>query len=207
MLATPVKTPPESPRWIHELKYDGFRVLASRSGRHVRLIAGNGRDIARSFPEIVADMLAIGRDFTIDGDLVICDVRGHPQLESLRRRALMTGTLDVTYAAIEAPASIFAFDLLELDGIDYRQRPLLERKRQLARILRGRERIRCAGYQENAAALLAEARRLEIEGIVAKRVNSVYTAGRSQDWRTISIRRATHEGQGVRDADWVSRER
>jgi bifunctional non-homologous end joining protein LigD len=197
MHATPVKAPPESPRWIHELKYDGFRVLASRSGRHVRLCSSTGRDIARSFPEIVADMLAIGRDFTIDGDLVICDRRGHPQFERLRQRALMAETIDVTYAAIESPASILAFDLLELDGVDYRQRPLLERKRQLARILRGRERVRCAGYQQNGAALLAEARRLEIEGIVAKRVNSVYTAGRSQDWRTISIRRAAHERRTV----------
>ena len=103
----------------------------------------------------------------------------------------------MAYAALEAPASILAFDLLELDGVDHRQRPLLERKRQLARILRGRDRIRCAGYQENGAALLAEARRLEIEGIVAKRVNSVYTAGRSQDWRAIRIRRPGDERRTV----------
>jgi bifunctional non-homologous end joining protein LigD len=197
MYATPVKALPESPRWIHELKYDGFRVLASKGGGQVRLCLCNGRDIARSFPEIVADMLAIGRDLTIDGDLVICDGRGHPQFERLRRRALLTGTIAVAYAALDAPASIFAFDLLELDGVDCRQRPLLERKRQLARILRGRDRIRCAGHQENGAAQLAEARRLEIEGIVAKRVNSVYTAGRSQDWRTISIRRGADERRTV----------
>ena len=197
MHATPVKAPPESPRWIHELKYDGFRVLASRCGRQVRLYLSNGRDIARSFPEVVADLLAIRRDVTIDGDLVVCDERGHPQFERLRRRALMTGTMEVAYAALEAPASIFAFDLLELDGVDCRRRPLLERKRQLARILRGRERIRCAGHQGNGVALLAEARRLEIEGIVAKRVNSVYTAGRSQDWRTISVRRDAGERRSV----------
>ena len=197
MHATPVKAPPESPRWIHELKYDGFRILASKSGREVHLYSSNGRDIARSFPEIVADMLALGRNLTIDGDLVICDEQGHPWLERLRRRALMTETVAVAYAALEAPASILAFDLLELDGVDHRQRPLLERKRQLARILRGRDRIRCAGYQENGAALLAEARRLEIEGIVAKRVNSVYTAGRSQDWRAIRIRRPGDERRTV----------
>jgi bifunctional non-homologous end joining protein LigD len=171
MYATPVKTPPESPRWIHELKYDGFRVLASKNGGQVRLCLCNGRDIARSFPEIVADMLAIGRDLTIDGDLVICDGRGHPQFERLRRRALMTGTIAVACAALDAPASIFAFDLLELDRVDCRQRPLL--------------------------ALLAEARRLEIGGIVAKRVNSVYTAGRSQDWRAVSIRRDADERRTV----------
>ena len=192
----PVKALPTSPGWLYELKYDGFRVLVSKVGQTVRLCSRNGRDMAGSFPELVADLQASGRDFTIDGELVVVDHHGHPQFERLRRRALRSRRISVKAASLMHPAAIFAFDLLEIDGLDERHRPLLERKRRLGLVLGGRKRVKLAGHHENGVALLAKAVKLELEGIVAKRADSTYTAGRSRQWLKIKTRAGIERERG-----------
>src|SRR5688572_9504945 len=87
MLASSAKTPFAYRGWIFELKYDGFRCLATKHGTRVHLESRRGRDMAPSFPEVVEALRAIPHDFVIDGELVICDERGCPQFERLGKRA------------------------------------------------------------------------------------------------------------------------
>ena len=190
MLATAAKAPFAAPGWIFELKYDGLRVLASRRGQRVRLESSRGRDMAPSFPELVDALRAIPHELILDGELVVCDGRGRPQFERLARRARISKEESVRTGAIEDPAAVFAFDLLWLDGRDYRNFPLVIRKGMLRYVLRQSQRIIYASHFENSAAeLWALARKFKLEGVVAKDASSLYTAGRTDRW--VTIRTAT----------------
>ncbi|MDB5927090.1 MAG: ligase [Betaproteobacteria bacterium] len=189
MLATPANVPFSAQGWIFELKYDGFRVLASKRGKRVRLESRNGRDMTAAFPELVAAMRTIQRDLVIDGELVICDERGCPQFARLGQRARLRRPDRIDEAAAKNPAAIFAFDLLELDGEDYRGYPLVIRKGMLQHALSGSGRIIYAGHFENSAAeLWALAKKFELEGIVAKDGSAAYAAGRSTRWQKIKTK-------------------
>jgi bifunctional non-homologous end joining protein LigD len=189
MLATPANVPFSAQGWIFELKYDGFRVLASKRGKRVRLESRNGRDMTAAFPELVAAMRTIQRDLVIDGELVICDERGCPQFAKLGQRARLRRPDRIDEAAAKNPAAIFAFDLLELDGEDYRGYPLVIRKGMLQHALSGSGRIIYAGHFENSAAeLWALAKKFELEGIVAKDGSAAYAAGRSTRWQKIKTK-------------------
>lgn len=141
MLATPAKALFHARGWIYELKYDGFRCLATKHGKRVRLESRNGRDMAPQFPELVDAMRALDHDLVLDGELVICDERGHPQWDRLRNRSVRRNEESIRSAAAEDPAAIFAFDMLWLDGEDYRGFPLVVRKAMLRDALKGSRRI------------------------------------------------------------------
>jgi bifunctional non-homologous end joining protein LigD len=182
MLATPGKLS-SAQGWIYELKYDGFRCLVTKVGQVVRLESRNGRDMSACFPELVDAGRAIAHDFVVDGELVILDDCGRPQWDRLKRRHHLKHPGRIATAAVEEPACIFAFDLLWLDGEDYRSRPLLDRKSGLYDSLGQRGRIRHASHFANSAAELWKlAVQLDLEGIVAKDAQSIYTAGRTTRW-------------------------
>jgi bifunctional non-homologous end joining protein LigD len=186
MLLAETQAPFERRGWIFELKYDGFRVLAQRSGSFVSITSRRGTDLTACFPEIVECLVELP-DLVLDGELVVLDARGHPQFERLARRARMSRFPSVDAAAKEDPAMIFAFDLLELRGKDMRSQPLLKRKAALEKVLKGSSRIRYLTHVgEDGRRLFAAAARLELEGIVAKRADSAYKRGRSRDWLKIS---------------------
>lgn len=89
MLATSAPGPFSRPGWLFEPKYDGFRILARKERGAVRLITRNGFDLAKAFPELVIELETLP-DVVMDGELVVLDEHGHPQFDSLRRRARMT---------------------------------------------------------------------------------------------------------------------
>jgi bifunctional non-homologous end joining protein LigD len=185
MLATPGALF-SAPGWIFELKYDGFRCLASKCGDVIRLESRNGRDMSACFPELVEAMQAVEHDFVCDGELVVLDEQGRPQWERLKRRHVLRHPARIRQAAAEEPACIFAFDLLWLDGEDYRPRPLLERKWALYEVLGQWGRVRHAGHVANSSAELWQmAVQLELEGIVAKDASAPYVAGRSTRWQKV----------------------
>ncbi|MGZ5165227.1 MAG: ATP-dependent DNA ligase [Burkholderiales bacterium] len=185
MLATP-GTLFSAPGWIFELKYDGFRCLASKWGDVIRLESRNGRDMSGCFPELVEAMRAVEHSFVCDGELVVLDEQGRPQWERLKRRHVLRHPARIRQAAAEEPACIFAFDLLWLDGEDYRARALLDRKWALYEVLGQRGRVRHAGhFADSSAELWQMAVELELEGIVAKDAGSIYTAGRATRWLKI----------------------
>jgi bifunctional non-homologous end joining protein LigD len=185
MLATPGKL--FSTRgWIYELKYDGFRCLVSKRGDVVRLESRGGRDMSAQFPELVSEIRPIPQDFVADGELVILDDQGRPQWDRLHTRHTLRHPRRIQESVTRNPAAIFAFDLLALNGADFRQRPLLERKAALHRTLPANRRIRYTRHlNDDCAPLWQMALNLELEGIVAKDGRSSYQAGRSTQWQKI----------------------
>ena len=201
MLASSAAKPFERAGWIFELKYDGFRVLAMRSGMEMRLLSRRGNDLARWFPEIVACVRELP-NVVLDGELVVLDEKGKPEFERLSRRARTRNPISIEAATRSDPAAVFAFDLLSLRGKDVRGLPLLKRKELVADVLRNSQRIRPVQYVgEQGQRLYDAASALELEGIVAKRADAPYKAGRSKDW--IKICTATgREMQHRRSEAW-----
>src|SRR5258708_6691246 len=128
--AQPVKAskPPSGPDWVHEIKHDGYRLIVRRDGPIVRLYTRNAYDWTVRLPAIAAAAGRIkAKSFTIDGEAVVLGPDGLSRFEELRRRS-------AAHAAI-----LYAFDLIEHDGEDLPDRPLLNRKAALARLLRDSE--------------------------------------------------------------------
>src|SRR5215831_5253360 len=125
-LPSPADRPPSGPGWIHEIKHDGFRLMARRDAAGVRLLTRNGHDWAGRYPQISEAAAALQgvRSFLIDGEAVACDGDGLPIFDKLR------------YRRADKTVFLYAFDLIELNGQDLRREPLEVRKRQLASLLR-----------------------------------------------------------------------
>jgi bifunctional non-homologous end joining protein LigD len=175
-LATLVGAAPEGSDWVHEIKLDGYRVLARIERGRVRLLTRNRQDWTERFPTVeeAAATLPV-KEALLDGEIVALDRSGVSSFQALQQGAEGTGGWSLAYVA---------FDLLFLDGRDLRPQPLLERKKALARLLRGRRgRLR---YSEHFDAPGPEvhqrACRMHLEGIVSKRKQAPYVAGRGQAW-------------------------
>ena len=196
MLATPGKLF-SALGWVYELKHDGFRCLITKRGKTVRLESRSGRDIGGCFPELVEEIRPIRAEFMADSELVVLDQEGRSDWERLHGRHRLKDSGKIARAAIEDPAAIFAFDLLWLNGADFRPRPLLQRKDALHRVLPANRRIRFATHiPDSCSELWKLANEMELEGIVAKRGDSAYTAGPSDCWQKIKTDvGAEREGQ------------
>ena len=119
------KEPPAGSGWIHEIKHDGFRILAELNAGGVKLITRKGFDLAERFPLAVAAIAALpARSCIVDGEAIACDANGLPVFDLLR------------YRRQDGAVTLCAFDLLELDGVDLRPKPIEVRKRTLTRLLR-----------------------------------------------------------------------
>ncbi|MGB3745784.1 MAG: ATP-dependent DNA ligase, partial [Xanthobacteraceae bacterium] len=124
-LPSPAKAPPSGPGWIHEIKHDGFRIMAWRDGAGVRLFTRNGNDFTARFPLAVAALAALpGRSFLIDGEAIVTNDKGLAVFELIRR------------ARNGGAVVLCAFDLIELEGEDLRRAPIEHRKHKLARLVR-----------------------------------------------------------------------
>jgi bifunctional non-homologous end joining protein LigD len=121
------KTVPRASDWLHELKYDGYRVRVERNGNRVRLITRNGYDWTKRFPWIIeAARKNRSRQFVIDGEAVVLGVDGISDFATLHS------------GKSNGEVQLYAFDVLAMDGEDLRDLPLSMRKASLARLLRGR---------------------------------------------------------------------
>jgi bifunctional non-homologous end joining protein LigD len=173
-LPSPADKPPSGSNWIHEIKHDGYRLMARRDPVGIRLLTRNGNDWSARFPLVVEAVNHLKlRSCLIDGEVVCCDERGLAIFSTLRQRRN------------EARAFLFAFDLLEMDGLDMRREPIETRKATLASLLRkGKPGVRLNEHiaHPNGAAVFQHACKLGAEGIVSKRLGSRYRSGRSPDW-------------------------
>lgn len=177
--------------WVFELKYDGYRMLARREGNRVDLLSRTGRALNPSFPEMAHAVASLPCDsLLLDGEIVVQDAAGRPDFGLLQQRAALSGTLEVARAARHLPAVFYVFDLLSAAGRDLRSLPLVRRKALLAQVLPTTGPLR---YSEHVArrgrATFESARRLGLEGMVAKRADSPYRAGRSKDWVKVRTRK------------------
>jgi ATP-dependent DNA ligase len=124
-LPSPAKAPPSGPGWLHEIKHDGFRIMARRDGAGIRLITRNGNDFTDRFPIIVAAVTALpARSFLIDGEAIVTNGDGLAVFDLIR------------HTRHGGAAVLCAFDLIELDGEDLRRSSIEYRKRKLAKLLR-----------------------------------------------------------------------
>jgi bifunctional non-homologous end joining protein LigD len=172
-LPSPAKAPPSGPGWLHEIKHDGFRIMARRDSAGVRLITRHGNDFTTRFSFIAMAVSKLPvRSCLIDGEAIVCDENGLAVFELIRRDG----------AGEQAVPS--AFDLLELDGKDLRRKPIETRKALLAKLLTGSHLslVLNEHYEEDGAIVFREACRLGCEGIVSKRLGSTYRRGRSPHW-------------------------
>jgi len=192
--AQPVKAskPTSGPDWVHEIKHDGYRLIVRRDGPIVRLYTRTAYDWTARLPAIAAAAGRIkAKSFTIDGEAVVVGPDGLSRFDDLRRR-------EAARTAI-----LYAFDLIEHDGEDLRDRPFLDRKTALARLLRDTD----AGIVLNehiagdGPTVFAHACRLGAEGIVSKRVDGTYRSGPCPDW--IKVRNpASLAAQRERSEKW-----
>ena len=178
-LAKLVQAVPTGEGWLYELKYDGYRILSFVEGGRVRLLTRGGGDYTQKFKPAARALaqLAEGRAMVLDGEMVAADTRGRPDFQALQ------GYLKHP-AGQEKRLQYMVFDLLALDGADLRQEPLVKRKALLAALLAGApEPLRYSAHIEGqGGALLEEARKASLEGIVGKRADSVYAGTRNGDW-------------------------
>lgn len=174
--------PFDHPKWLFEVKLDGFRALAYIESGTARLVSRNAHTYA-SFASLCAEIAATvpAGDAILDGEIVCLDGDGRPQFNELLFR--------------RGEPCFYAFDLLSLDGDDLRDRPLLERKRLLRRILRScRGRVRYLDHVVGRGPeLFQAARERDLEGVVAKPIGSAYRLkGDRSPWLKIKNRDYRH---------------
>jgi bifunctional non-homologous end joining protein LigD len=181
---------------VHEIKHDGYRLIARRGAAGIRLLTRNGHDFIDRYPTVVAAISKLSCwSCTIDGEVVVLDLKGRAIFERLQQGP-----------RIKPEAILFAFDLLELDGRDLRPEPLVTRKRTLQSLTRRAP----AGILFNehlggdGAIIFRHACRLGCEGIISKRADSSYQAGRSRDWVKTKAPAAI-AAQRVRSENWNNR--
>jgi bifunctional non-homologous end joining protein LigD len=170
-------SPPSGPLWLHEMKHDGVRIIARKDDRGVRLYNRSGHDLSKRYPLIVEAMARLP-SCTIDGEAIACDENGVPSFDLLRSRRR------------DDRVFLYAFDLIELKGEDRRREPLTDRKAELKRLVAdlgvgvlANQSI--DGSECDGATVFADACARGLEGIVSKRKDSRYVAGRSPYWVTM----------------------
>ena len=173
--------------WVFELKLDGYRLIASKSNGEALLLTRNGNDYTAVFPEIARAIKALPIDeFVIDGEVVCLDGDGKPSFARLQRRGRLTSDIDVRRAAVELPATFYAFDLLGVDDLDVRPLPLVTRKELLAQAVPKLGPVRLLEHIEReGAAFLEQVEKLGLEGIIAKKADAPYRPGRTAQWLKI----------------------
>jgi bifunctional non-homologous end joining protein LigD len=165
---------PHYPHWIHEIKYDGYRLMVQRDGDRVRLITRNGYDWTKRYPWIVeAARRNKIKQFVIDGEAVILGVDGISDFDALHA------------GRSNDEVQLYTFDVMAMEGDDLRDLPLSMRKASLAKLLRGRpDGMFIAPFEtgEIGPDLFRQACRFGLEGLVSKHRDRPYRAGRSPDW-------------------------
>jgi bifunctional non-homologous end joining protein LigD len=203
-LLTPASEPPSGDGWLHEVKYDGYRLLCRIEGGRARLYSRQRVDWTSKLPRITAAVEALGlANAYLDGELVAIGADGVPDFDALRRAIRGgRGALPLFYQA---------FDALYADGRSLLSVDLLGRKAVLAEIVRGSELVRYTDHMVgNGQALHLAAKDARLEGIVSKRIGSTYRPGaRCRDWLkvkcfhryTFVVAGLTREGAQLHDAE------
>jgi bifunctional non-homologous end joining protein LigD len=169
--------PPKGDGWLYEIKFDGYRVQLHLRDGQATILSKNGADFTNRFPRIAAALADLPvKSAIIDGEVVACGTDGAPDF-----RALHGGN----YA--QTDLCVWAFDLLELDGQDTRQMPLILRRVKLRKILRDydHDALRYSEAFTNAEKLLEECAKRGLEGIVAKEKAGGYRSGTRSGWQKI----------------------
>ena len=189
MLATPVEKPFDSPDWLFEIKWDGYRAVAFIENGKVRLVSRNQNDLTGQYSELgVLPKLVSAKNAILDGEIAALDEQGRASFSLMQQRTGIRSGGRRTAARLDVPVVYYVFDLLYADGYDLRRVALEERKQALVQIVGTNEVIRHSEhFPERGIALFEAAKQQGLEGILAKRRGSHYEERRSQDWLKIKI--------------------
>lgn len=177
-LATLVQEPPEGDEWVHELKFDGYRMLCHLSRGEVRFWSRNQKDWTEKFPNLIKAVKAFpAASVILDGEIVIVDKAGRSSFQDLQQAMGKSG----------AAAFVFQiFDLVYLDGYDLTAVPLVQRKVLLEELLssiKGKTPLRYSEHVEGSGReFFRQACEYRIEGIISKLANSPYQSTRNRSW-------------------------
>lgn len=179
-----VDRPPGGGDWVHEIKFDGYRMQLRIAGGEAALRTRTGLDWSQRFPQLIADAADLP-DALIDGEVVALDEQGSPSFAGLQAALSEEKTDDLIF---------FAFDLLHADGQDLTGLPLSDRKTGLKTLLpEGGERIRYVEhFTSGGEAVLQSACKMSLEGVVSKKLDAPYRSGKSATWTKAKCR-AGHE--------------
>ena len=184
ILSTPADRPPRGERWVHEIKFDGFRTRIRVSGGRAQFLTRNGHDWSIRVPSLLRSLAGLP-DCELDGEACILDpTTGLPDFGALEHAMKTRKTGSVVF---------LAFDALAIEGEDLRPLPYSERKRRLRAFVEERDgpamdRLAVVDDYPDGDELLADARRLGLEGIVSKDTTAPYVSGRTTSQRKIKIR-------------------
>lgn len=184
MLAGVVDDPFSDPDWYFEIKWDGYRGVCFIDAGSARLVSRNQIDLSARYPYLDSLPRKINaRRAIIDGEIVALDESGRSQFQLFQTAMTTSESRNIVY---------YAFDLLYCDGVDYRNRPLSERKQKLKEILRPDGALRYSDHVVGEGkALFEHAKTMGLEGLMAKKAGSVYENRRSKQWLKIKIIRQT----------------
>jgi bifunctional non-homologous end joining protein LigD len=188
MAPTLAKAPPAGPEWLHEVKFDGWRMQVHVEGDEVALLSKNGTDYTKRFRALKSTLVNIrANSAVIDCELVACDDTGMPSFRTLME------------FGNKAPAlCLWCFDLLVLDGVRLMPMPLVQRKAILADLINATddEHLQFSGDFDDPIKLLETCQRMNLEGIVSKRKESAYRPGATREWLKIKTAAWKAENRG-----------
>ena len=190
MLAESIDEPFDGDEWLFEIKWDGYRAVAFIENGKVRLVSRNQNDLTARYPEL-KDMASLikAKNAILDGEVVALDEDGRASFSLMQQRTGFRPGGRRGAANADVPVLYYAFDLLYLDGYDWRRVPLEERKSKLESLLVAGDALRYSDhYEAHGKALFEIARQKKLEGILAKKKASFYEERRSREWLKIKIR-------------------
>lgn len=179
MLATLVDTPPTDANWIFEIKIDGYRAMSFCNGNNVNIQSRNNKSFNEKFYPILDGLKKLNLCAVLDGEIAVLDEMGMPSFEKLQDwRSEADGVL-----------VYYVFDIIWLNGKDLTQKPLIERKKLLKKSVPKEGNIKCSVFfTADAEKILKDAKKNELEGIIAKRSDSLYFPGsRRKEWLKIKV--------------------
>jgi bifunctional non-homologous end joining protein LigD len=189
MLATPVEKPFDSPEWLFEIKWDGYRAVAFIEKGKVRLVSRNQNDLTGQYSEL-GDLpkLVKAKTAILDGEVAALDEHGRASFSLMQQRTGIRSGGRRTAGRPDVPIVYYVFDLLYADGYDLRRVALEERKRALVGIVSTNQLLRLSEhFPEHGIALFEAAKQQGLEGILAKHRGSLYEERRSREWLKIKI--------------------
>ncbi len=196
MLATSVNEPFDGAEWLFEIKWDGYRAIAFIDDGKLRLVSRNQNELTQRFPELKdLPKFVHARSAILDGEVVALDAEGRASFSLMQQRTGFRPGGRRGAIKADVPVLYYAFDLLYLDGYDLRKVPLESRKQKLAALLTISDSVRYSDhYERQGKALFEMARAKGLEGILAKKRDSIYQERRSTEWLKIKI---THRAECV----------
>jgi len=189
MLATPAEHPFDNPDWLFEIKWDGYRAVSFIKNGSVRLVSRNQNDLTGQFSDLqILPQFVKAKSAILDGEIVALDDEGRSSFSLMQQRTGIRSHGRRTVGRSDVPVVYYVFDLIYVDGYDLRRVPLEQRKAALARLIVPNEVIRYSDHiPEQGTAVFEVARNKGLEGILAKRRDSVYEERRSREWLKIKI--------------------